>query len=61
MHQECYYSERVSGTESLNPDTAAPAHGLHGEVVTTSSEFSQAFERCLETSRPSLIDGQSSP
>lgn len=63
MHQERNYPGRVSGTELLNPDFAAlaQAYGLHGEVVTTTSDFAPAFERCLEMSRPSLIEVRVDP
>ncbi|ROM83128.1 thiamine pyrophosphate-binding protein [Pseudomonas brassicacearum] len=58
MHQERNYPGRVSGTQLHNPDFAAlaQAYGLHGEVVTATSEFAPAFERCLAVSRPSLIE-----
>ncbi|RON22247.1 MULTISPECIES: thiamine pyrophosphate-binding protein [Pseudomonas] len=58
MHQERNYPGRVSGTDLHNPDFAAlaQAYGLHGEVVTATSEFEPAFERCLEMSRPCLIE-----
>ncbi|WP_309675936.1 thiamine pyrophosphate-binding protein [Pseudomonas sp.] len=63
MHQERNYPGRVSGTELLNPDFAAlaQAYGLHGEVVTATSNFAPAFERCLEMSRPSLIEVRVDP
>ncbi|WP_415756859.1 thiamine pyrophosphate-binding protein [Pseudomonas sp. LT1P18] len=63
MHQERNYPGRVSGTELLNPDFAAlaQAYGLHGEVVTATSDFAPAFERCLEMSRPSLIEVRVDP
>jgi acetolactate synthase-1/2/3 large subunit len=63
MHQERNYPGRVSGTELLNPDFAAlaQAYGLHGEVVTATSEFAPAFERCLGMSRPSLIEVRVDP
>ena len=63
MHQERNYPGRVSGTELHNPDFAAlaQAYGLHGEVVTATSEFAPAFERCLEMSRPSLIEVRVDP
>ncbi|MGZ7456878.1 thiamine pyrophosphate-binding protein [Pseudomonas sp. Ma2-10] len=63
MHQERNYPGRVSGTELRNPDFAAlaQAYGLHGEVVTATSEFAPAFERCLEISRPSLIEVRVDP
>jgi acetolactate synthase-1/2/3 large subunit len=63
MHQERNYPGRVSGTELRNPDFAAlaQAYGLHGEVVTATSDFVPAFERCLEMSRPSLIEVRVDP
>ncbi|WP_283188365.1 thiamine pyrophosphate-binding protein [Pseudomonas sp. PMCC200344] len=63
MHQERNYPGRVSGTELRNPDFAAlaQAYGLHGEVVTATSDFAPAFERCLEMSRPSLIEVRVDP
>ncbi|MHC8381290.1 thiamine pyrophosphate-binding protein [Pseudomonas sp. LB3P14] len=63
MHQERNYPGRVSGTELLNPDFAAlaQAYGLHGEVVTATSDFAPAFERCLEMSCPSLIEVRVDP
>ncbi|RON29878.1 thiamine pyrophosphate-binding protein [Pseudomonas brassicacearum] len=63
MHQERNYPGRVSGTELRNPDFAAlaQAYGLHGEVVTATSKFAPAFERCLGMSRPSLIEVRVDP
>jgi acetolactate synthase I/II/III large subunit len=63
MHKERNYPGRVSGTELHNPDFAAlaQAYGLHGEVVTATSEFAPAFERCLGMSRPSLIEVRVDP
>jgi acetolactate synthase-1/2/3 large subunit len=63
MHQERNYPGRVSGTELLNPDFAAlaQAYGLHGEVVTATSDFAPAFERCLKMSCPSLIEVRVDP
>lgn len=63
MHQERNYPGRVSGTELHNPDFSALAqsYGLHGEVVTATSEFEPAFERCIEMSRPCLIEVRVDP
>lgn len=63
MHQERNYPGRVSGTDLRNPDFAAlaQAYGLHGEVVTATSEFAPAFECCLGMSRPSLIEVRVDP
>lgn len=58
MHQERNYPGRVSGTELHNPDfcVLARAYGLHGEVVGSTCEFAPAFERCLQSDSPSLIE-----
>ncbi len=58
MHQERDYPGRVSGTELRNPDFAAlaEAHGAHGEKVTRTEDFQEAFERALEAGRPALIE-----
>lgn len=63
MHQERNYPGRISGTDLHNPNFAAlaQAYGLHGEVVTATSEFEPAFERCLEMSRPCLIEVRVDP
>lgn len=62
MHQERDYPGRVSGTGLHNPDFAAlaTAYGGHGEVVTTTAQFSPALERALAWSSaeqlPALIE-----
>ena len=47
MHQERHYPGRVSGTALANPDFAAlaRAYGGHGETVTRSEDFAEAFAR----------------
>ncbi|SLN44169.1 thiamine pyrophosphate-binding protein [Roseisalinus antarcticus] len=47
MHQERHYPGRVSGTALANPDFAAlaRAYGGHGELVTRSEDFADAFAR----------------
>jgi len=47
MHQEKTYPGRVSGTALTNPDFAAlaRAYGGHGEHVTRSADFADAFAR----------------
>jgi acetolactate synthase I/II/III large subunit len=57
MHQERSYPGRVSGTELVNPDFAAWArsYGANGETVRRTGDFAPAFERALESDRPSLI------
>jgi acetolactate synthase-1/2/3 large subunit len=63
MHQERNYPGRVSGTDLLNPDfvALAQAYGLHGELVTNTSAFEPAFERCQAMSRPCLIEVRVDP
>ncbi|WP_095152186.1 thiamine pyrophosphate-binding protein [Pseudomonas sp. Irchel s3b5] len=63
MHQERNYPGRVSGTDLHNPDFAAlaQAYGLHGEVVSNTCEFAPAFERCLGSYGPSLIEVRIDP
>lgn len=47
MHQERHFPGRVSGTAMANPDFAAlaRAYGGHGELVTRSEDFPDAFAR----------------
>jgi acetolactate synthase-1/2/3 large subunit len=63
MHQERDYPERVYGTDLRNPDFAAYARafGAHGEVVAETSEFASAFDRCIASGRPSLIEVRLDP
>ncbi len=63
MHQERHYSNRVSGTDLVNPDFVAYAKsfGLEAEAVTTTSGFVPAFERALEVDGPALIEVQVDP
>jgi acetolactate synthase-1/2/3 large subunit len=58
MHQERHYPGRVVGTELVNPDFAAYARafGAHGDVVEETSQFADAFERALESSRPAVLE-----
>jgi acetolactate synthase-1/2/3 large subunit len=57
MHQERDYPGRPIATDLVNPDFAglARAHGGHGEVVATTEEFAPAFERALESGKPSIV------
>ncbi|SHO62548.1 acetolactate synthase-1/2/3 large subunit [Pseudoxanthobacter soli DSM 19599] len=57
MHQEREYPARVSGTRLQNPDFAAyaVAFGGHGERVTATADFAPAFERALESGKPSIL------
>jgi acetolactate synthase-1/2/3 large subunit len=63
MHQERAYPWRVSGTALTNPDFCKyiEAFGGHGEVVTTTEEFSPAFKRAVESGKPALIELRTNP
>src|SRR3984957_3179480 len=63
MHQEKAYPGRVSGTALTNPDFCKyiEAFGGHGEVVTTTEEFSPAFRRAVESGKPALIELRTNP
>ncbi|TML05416.1 MAG: thiamine pyrophosphate-binding protein [Actinobacteria bacterium] len=58
MHQERLFPGRVVSTDLVNPDFAAwaRAFGAHGDVVLRSDDFSEAFERALSQTRPSLLE-----
>ena len=58
MHQERSYPDRPVATALKNPDFAAFAQacGGHGERVQRTEEFGPAFERCLASGVPALID-----
>ncbi len=57
MHQERDYPGRQSGTELRNPDFAAlaKAYGGHGETVTETAQFPDAWQRALASDRPAII------
>ena len=58
MHQERDYPGRVIATDLVNPDFAmlARAYGLHGETVTRSEDFAEAFERARAAEAPALLE-----
>ena len=58
MHQEREFPARVHGTSLVNPDFTAyaKAFGAHGELVETTEQFAQAFERALAAGKPALIE-----
>ena len=58
MHQEREYPGRVVGTAIANPDFAALAQsfGAHGELVASTDEFPDAFERALAADRPAVLE-----
>ncbi len=60
MHQEKTYPGRVSGTALANPDFAAlaRAYGGHGEVVTKSADFADAFGRAQAAGTVTIIECQ---
>jgi len=58
MHQEKHYPGRVVGTDIQNPHFAAfaRAFGAVGEIVEETAQFAPAFERCLASGKPAVID-----
>ncbi len=63
MHQERHYPGRVSGTDLFNPDYAslARAYGGHGETVTRTQDFAEAFQRAAASGLPAVIELQLDP
>ncbi len=58
MYQERSYPGRVSGTALTNPDFAKliEAFGGHGETVTETAQFGDAFRRAVASGRPAVIE-----
>jgi acetolactate synthase I/II/III large subunit len=58
MHQERHYPGRVSGTALVNPNFAelAKAYGGHGETVTSTDQFAEAFARAEQSGKPAIIE-----
>ena len=58
MHQEKHYPGRVSGTILANPDFAAlaRAYGGHGETVTKTADFADAFKRAQSSGTFAVIE-----
>jgi acetolactate synthase I/II/III large subunit len=58
MHQERLFPGRVIATDLVNPDfvALARAFGVHGELVTRSEDFPDAFERALAQERPAILE-----
>jgi acetolactate synthase I/II/III large subunit len=58
MHQERQFPGRVVGTDLVNPDFAAYARafGAHGETVTETPAFPDAFERALTAETPAVLE-----
>jgi len=58
MHQEKHYPGRVSGTMLANPDFAAlvRAYGGHGETVTKTADFADAFACAQDSGTFAVIE-----
>jgi acetolactate synthase-1/2/3 large subunit len=63
MHQERHFPGRVIGTDLVNPDFAAYARafGAHGETVTETAQFPDAFERALASGTSAVLELQIDP
>jgi len=63
MHQERHYPGRVHGTELANPHFAAYARafGAVGEIVEETAQFGPAFERCVASGKPAVIEVRIDP
>ena len=58
MHQERRFPGRVSSTDLSDPDFVALAKsfGAHAERIESTEAFADAFERAVESGRPSLLE-----
>lgn len=58
MHQERHFPKRVSATELKNPDfsSLAQSYGFHGEQVTRTEDFADAFARALASPTGAVLD-----
>ena len=63
MHQEKHYPGRVIGSDLVNPHFAAFARsfGAGGEIVEDTAQFGPAFDRCLASGKPALIEVRIDP
>ncbi len=63
MHQEKNYPGRVIGTDIVNPHFAAFARsfGAVGEIVEDSAQFGAAFEKCVASGKPAVIELRTDP
>jgi acetolactate synthase-1/2/3 large subunit len=63
MHQEKQYPGRVIGTDLVNPQFAAFARsfGAVGEIVEETAQFGPAFERCVASGKPAVIEVRIDP
>ena len=58
MHQEREYPTRVSGTAIVNPDymAIAAAYGFHGERVTETGQFADAYSRACASATGAIVE-----
>ena len=58
MHQEREYPTRVSGTAIVNPDymAIAAAYGFHGERVTETAQFADAYQRACGSPTGAIVE-----
>ncbi|HEX4943100.1 MAG TPA: thiamine pyrophosphate-binding protein [Usitatibacteraceae bacterium] len=63
MHQEKQYPGRVYGSDLVNPQFASYARsfGAVGEIVEETAQFGPAFERCLASGKPAVIEVRIDP
>ncbi|MBL0141810.1 MAG: thiamine pyrophosphate-binding protein [Betaproteobacteria bacterium] len=63
MHQEKHYPGRTHGTDLVNPHFAAYARafGAVGEIVEETAQFGPAFERCVASGKPAVIEVRIDP
>jgi acetolactate synthase-1/2/3 large subunit len=63
MHQEREYPGRITATPLTNPDFAAlaKAYGGYGETVEKTEDFEAAFERCINSGTPSIVELRTDP
>jgi acetolactate synthase-1/2/3 large subunit len=63
MHQEKHYPGRVSGTALRNPDFVAYARsfGCVAELVEDTAQFGPAFQHCVASGKPALIEVRIDP
>jgi len=58
MHQERHYPGRTHATSLSNPEISiwAKSFGAHGELVTRTEDFPDAFERALAAGRAAVLE-----
>ena len=62
MHQERHYPGNVWGTQLINPNFVelAKSYGAYAELVKSTTDFPDAFERAKLAGRPALLELQTS-